>query len=67
MVDENAREIIINILLMRKSGFSFEQIKETLEEKDLPSPRNSKWHCGTIRNIVTINSSSLSQQIAEYS
>ena len=65
MVDGFAREIIIEILIMRKSGFSFKKIKESLEGKNHPSPRNSTWHCGTIRNIATLNSSSLSQRTAE--
>ncbi len=65
MVDSYARGIIIEILLMRKRGFSFEKIKESLEGNNFPSPRNSVWHCGTIRSIVTVNSSALSQQIAE--
>lgn len=65
MVDATAREIIMEILVLRKCGNSFEKIKEILEDKKFPSPRNRTWHCGTIRSIVSLNASSLSQQFAE--
>ena len=61
MVDARARKTIMKILVMRKSGYSFEKIKNVLEEEKLDSPRKSSWHCATIKNIVSTNKNSLPQ------
>ena len=61
MVDSSARKTIMKILVMRRSGYSFEKIKNSLEEMQLASPRKSSWHCGTIKKIVSTNNSSLPQ------
>lgn len=59
VVDSNARKNILNILVMRNAGLTFQKIKETLEDQKLPSPRNGTWHCATIRKIVEVNLKSL--------
>ncbi len=59
MVDSSARKNIMKIVSMRNDGFTFQKIKDTLENQNLPSPRNGLWHCATIKKIFEVNSKSL--------
>ncbi len=56
MVDSVARNIIMKIVAMRNDGLTFQKIKDTLENQNLPSPRNGLWHCATIKKIFEVNS-----------
>jgi hypothetical protein len=59
MVDDSARKNIMKIVVMRKNGYTFQKIKDTLEKQNLPSPRNGSWHCSTIKKIFEVNFKSL--------
>ncbi len=56
MIDRAARNNIITIVTMRNNGCTLQEIKHSLEDKNLPSPRNGMWYCATIKKIYEVNS-----------
>ena len=58
MIDKQQQEIIKQILTMRNEGVILQKICDHLNDTNIPTPRNGKWHCSTIKKIIDQNSTS---------
>lgn len=55
MVNSVQRQIIVEILSLRKQGSSLQEITDYLNQQGYPTSRNGKWYCATVKKIIDQN------------